>query len=267
MLLPVASSSVFQSGGANRPRAFRDLRLHRPGCAVVQIEVVPAVPLRHPDDFLAVVKVVPELLARIAEECPGRLGDGGPRAARRRIDRDHPIELMSTLVVFERDRGAVATPVERAHVVGIRKQRRVDHRLRFRVDMKEDGSFNVQHVAGLRILQHRMFGLELIFGRGLDIVYVSPLPRPDLVGREPCRVRRPGQRIRIVVAALGAVRAEQDDVTAADGAHRHVVVANQRFALAVGGHSGLGTVDVELGPHRTREPAAAAASSSTSAIR
>ena len=35
----------------------------RAGRAVVQIQVVPAVALRHPDDLLAVVDVLPELLA------------------------------------------------------------------------------------------------------------------------------------------------------------------------------------------------------------
>ena len=46
-----------------------------------------------------------------------------------------------------------------------------------------------------------------------------------------------------------------------------LVIANHRFALAVGGQLRLGAVDVGFAPHRTREPAAAAASSSASGVR
>ena len=48
---------------ADRPRALGDLVLHRAGGAVDQIEVVPAVALRHPDHFLAVGEVVAIALA------------------------------------------------------------------------------------------------------------------------------------------------------------------------------------------------------------
>src|SRR4029077_9062388 len=50
----------------DRPLALRDLVLHRPGRAVVEVQVVPAIALRHPDDLLAVGHVVAILLARVA---------------------------------------------------------------------------------------------------------------------------------------------------------------------------------------------------------
>src|SRR5450759_3947385 len=51
---------------ANRPLALRDLVLDRPRGTVEQVEVVPAVAFRHPDDLAPVPGVVAELLARSA---------------------------------------------------------------------------------------------------------------------------------------------------------------------------------------------------------
>ncbi len=49
----------------DHPVALGDLVLHRAGRAIVQIEVVPAVALRHPDDFLAVGDIEAVALARV----------------------------------------------------------------------------------------------------------------------------------------------------------------------------------------------------------
>src|SRR5687768_6289960 len=48
---------------ANHPVTFRDLILYASGDAVVEIEVIPAIPLGHPDHFPAVIDVAAKLLA------------------------------------------------------------------------------------------------------------------------------------------------------------------------------------------------------------
>ena len=129
--------------GAHDPLAFGDLVLHRAGGAVVEIQMVPAVAFRHPDDFLAVVHVVAELLAGIGERAVrGAVGeerlrlfrDDRARGAGRRVDFDDAVDLVSALVVFEGQRPAVLAPLELGHRVGVRKQRVVDHDLALGID-------------------------------------------------------------------------------------------------------------------------------------
>ena len=50
---------------AHDPLALGDLLLHRTGDAVIEVQVVPAVALRHPDDFLAVGDIETVTLARV----------------------------------------------------------------------------------------------------------------------------------------------------------------------------------------------------------
>ena len=63
----------------HHPVTLRDLVLHGAGLAVVQVQVIPAVALGHPDDFLPVRDVVAVLLPGIAEERRRLLGDHGAR--------------------------------------------------------------------------------------------------------------------------------------------------------------------------------------------
>ena len=121
---------------AHRPRALGDLVLHRAGRAVDQVEVVPAVALRHPDDFLAVGEVVAIALAGlqrrgaavVIEERLRLFGDHRARGAGVRVDFDDAIHLVAALVVFEREAAAVLAPHQVGQVVRIREQPRVDRR-------------------------------------------------------------------------------------------------------------------------------------------
>ena len=97
---------------AHDPFALRDLVLHATCGAVVEIQVVPAVALRHPDDFLALVVDVVAELAPAVEERLRLLGDDRARGACRRVNLDQPDGLMSSLRVLERHRPAVLAPCE-----------------------------------------------------------------------------------------------------------------------------------------------------------
>src|SRR6185295_13513239 len=113
---------------ADGPLPLRDLVLHRAARAVIQIKMVPAVALGHPDDFPAVRDVVAELLAGapvaarlvVVEERLRFLGDHGARLTGHGIRFDHSIDLVPALVVLERQRAAVLAPEEPREAVGVR---------------------------------------------------------------------------------------------------------------------------------------------------
>jgi hypothetical protein len=62
---------------------------------------------------------------------------------------------------------------------------------------------------------------------------VAAMTGADLEHGELLRIGRPGDRFGIEVSALGAVRGEHRQLVLAGFADRDVVVADQRFELAV----------------------------------
>ncbi len=187
---------------AHDPVALRDLVLHGPGDAVVQIEVVPAVALGHPDELHAVGEVAPEFLAGVAEEGLRLLGHDRARAPRDRVDLDDTVDLVAALVVLERDGRADLAPLQARHVVRVREQRRVDDDLLLRGDVEDDRPLDVHHVPRLRVLHRRVLRLELVLRRGFDEADVAAEAGRHLVDGNLRRVGRPHQRVGIVVAAF-----------------------------------------------------------------
>jgi hypothetical protein len=173
----LAGVLVHLDDAADGPFAPGDLVLHLSGDAVVQIEVVPAVALRHPDHFLAVGDVVAKALAGVAEEGPRLLGHDGARRAGRGVHLDDAEDLVAALVVVERDGRAVAAPLEPRLGVGVGEERRVNDDLRLRRDVEEHRQFDVEHVAGLGVLERRVLRLELVLRRRLDVVHVTAVSR------------------------------------------------------------------------------------------
>jgi hypothetical protein len=108
--------------------------------------------------------------------------------------------------------------------------------------------------------------LKLVLRGGLDVVDVAAVARLDLVDGDPGRIRRPGEALGIVVAALGSVGAEDGEVTAAGFADGDVVVPDHRLPLAVGRLHRLGRVDVELTPDGARQAPAAPAATARVAL-
>ena len=97
--------------------------------------MLPPIALRRPDEFLAVVQLIPHFLSGIArvgnqrpviDEGLALFGYQATRFARIRGYFDDAVDLMPALVVLERDRPAVLAPEDRLQVVGVGKERVVD---------------------------------------------------------------------------------------------------------------------------------------------
>jgi len=82
--------AVHAIDAANHPLAPGDLTLHAAGRGVVEIEVVPAVALRHPDDLPGLVQIVDELLAGVVDERPALLVADGNELARGDVEQLRP---------------------------------------------------------------------------------------------------------------------------------------------------------------------------------
>ena len=218
---------------AHHPLALRDLVLHRAIRPVIEIEVVPAVALRHPDHLLAVAHVEPVLLARVAEEGGRLLGDDGPGPARGGLGLDDAVDLVPPLVVFERDGRAVLAPGRRRRLVGVGEQPVVDVDLPARGSLEHHRLLDVEHVARLGVEPGRVLRLELVLGRRLDVVDQPPVPRLHAKRGDPCRVRRPADGVEFVAVVLGSIHAQTRPGLLADVADHHVVVGDERLALPV----------------------------------
>src|SRR5262249_11343573 len=70
---------------------------------IVKVQVIPAVALRHPYDFLTVGQIVAVLLAGVAKEGLRLFADNRARSARCRVHFDYAVDLMSSLVILKRE--------------------------------------------------------------------------------------------------------------------------------------------------------------------
>src|SRR2546421_7049675 len=104
---------------ANDPIALSDLVLQFAGLTIVQVEVVPTIAFRRPDEFPPIVQFVSILLSSVPRVWNqgtiinerGRLfRDHRPRFGCRRVNFDYAVELMPALVVFKRKSAAVFSP-------------------------------------------------------------------------------------------------------------------------------------------------------------
>ena len=157
--------------GAHHPVSFCDLILHLARDAVVEIQVTPAVPLRHPDDFPSVVQFITNLLAGVS-----RIGDQRPVIDERLaffsndaaglsgcgVHFDDAVHLMSALVVLKRESPAILAPDRIGQAVGIGKQVVVDDDLLFAGEIKKHRLRDIERVSRLCIIAHPVFRLDLI---------------------------------------------------------------------------------------------------------
>ena len=230
---------------ADRPRALGDLRLHLAGGAVDQIEVIPAVALRHPDHFLAVGEVVAKALAGlergggtvVIEKGLGLFRDDRSGLPGMRVDFDHAEHLVAALVVLEAERARVFPPHQIGHVEGVGEQPRIDRDLLLAAHVEHHRLFEVEQVARLRVLHRPVLRLQLILGRRGHVVHETAIAGADAVGDDLRRIRRPGDRRRIVVVAFGPVGAERRAPVAAERTDGDVVVVDERHPLAVRRHA------------------------------
>ena len=204
---------------AHDPLALRHLILHAARDAVVQIEMRPPVALGHPEHFLAVVHVEAPVAAvvrdvgaqwTVREKRRRLVGHHRPRFAARRVHLDDAIDLMSALVVLERERAPILPPHGLRDLVCAWKERIVDHRTCPRDSTsKTTGCTKSRSVAGLPVENRRVFRLQLIGRRRENVVHEAVVPGPPPIRDELLRVRRPPNRHQLVRVTLGAVKAQQ----------------------------------------------------------
>jgi hypothetical protein len=96
---------------------------------------------------------------------------------------------VAALVVLERDRGAVFAPDQPAEIVRVRKKHVADHVHGLVRDVDNDWRLDVEHVTRLGVLHRRVRRLQLILGRGLDVVNVPAKAWSDFVDGKLRRVR------------------------------------------------------------------------------
>jgi hypothetical protein len=173
---------------ADRPGALGDL----PGGAgrtVDQVQVIPAIAFGHPDGLFAIGQVVAIPLAGlergggavVVEKCLRFLRDHRARRAGLGVNFDHPVDLVAALVVFEREGATVFPPHQLGHVVGIRKQLRVDDELLLAAHVEEYGLLEIEQVPRLGILRRPVLGLELILRRRGDVMHKAAVAGADLI--------------------------------------------------------------------------------------
>jgi len=215
------------------PLTFGDLLFDRTGCTVVEIEVVPAIPLRHPDDLFSVLNVMAIFFPGITEKrfrlfTNNRAGFPGSG-----VDLNDPVDLVTPLVVFEGKSSAVLPPDEIRHVVGIRKQIVVDVNLLFCLDMKKNGLFDVECVTRFGIFHVVILRLELVVRRRLDILYDTVVAPLEAVGGQLLRIGRPGYRGISVVVTFGSVMAQDEFFFPFFQPNTNIVILDESLPLIV----------------------------------
>ncbi len=155
------------------PLALRDGILHCRSAQVVQIQMVPSRSLRHPDRFVAVFRVMREMLACIVDERRALLVDHGRGLTVVGSDGDDAQYLMATLVVKKRESLRVRVPPHFVNAPGIGKQRVRDRDRLTRGHIEQAGLGQRDLIARLQIVVGIQFWLQLVFGRGLNQVNAS----------------------------------------------------------------------------------------------
>ncbi len=155
---------------AHQPVAFRDLVLHLTRRTIVEVQMLPAVALRGPDDLLAIVHIMPiasscrESRTKVAvvEEGIRRLGNERMRRARLGVHLDHRIALMAALVVIKCEAAAVLPPHRLGKVEWTWEEFVINLNRLLRGNVKEHRRCNVYRVTGLRVVHRRRLRLNLL---------------------------------------------------------------------------------------------------------
>src|SRR4030042_3345943 len=94
---------IYVLNSADNPPAPGYLVFNTSSLGVVEIEMVPAVPLRHPDNFVRFVEVMTELFAGVVDESLALFIDDGTGLTRRGIHTYDTQYLVTSLVIEERE--------------------------------------------------------------------------------------------------------------------------------------------------------------------
>ena len=196
----VASSTLVDA--AHDPLALGDLVLHPAGGAVVQIEVIPAVALGHPDDLAAgVLDVVAELAPAVVERLR-LLRDDRARRAGRRVDFDDADGLVAALRVLEGDGPAVRAATSAATSrTGRGRGRSAIASCFAGATWKIGRLIEIDGIARLDVELLVQLRLHLVGRRRFDAIDDPAEAGADAIGGNLGRVRRPDDRLRVVGVA------------------------------------------------------------------
>ena len=222
---------------AHHPRPLRDLLLHRAGGAIIQIEMVPPVALRHPHRFGAAVQILAKEFSRVFEEgvVARLLGDDCARRASGGVHLDHAEHLMPALVVLEGHGARVGAPDKPAHRVRVGEEHRRDDRLLPRRHIEEHRRLLIEHITGLAVEPLHILRLDLVLWARLHIVHLALEPRAHAIRGDLLGVGRPTDGSNVVGVGRSAVGRVRRPLTRTDRAHEEIEVPDRRLPLAVGG--------------------------------
>src|SRR5215469_8753863 len=142
------------------PNSLRNLIFELAGFSI-EVEVVPAVALRRPENFAGSFDKTVERLPRI-EILVGLLAHQGFLLAGGGVHNTQFLGLVTTLIVVVVEAFAVGEPVESGTVLKWKLDRRLDIDTLSRLDVEDDRRSLCQHLTGERIDVGERAGAELI---------------------------------------------------------------------------------------------------------
>lgn len=106
----LACGHLYSINASDDPRASRDLVKHLASAAIVSIQMVPAIALRHPHNFIRLAHMFAEVLVFVVDEGLAFLIDNGAGHASVGIHADNAQDLMAPLVVDEQELLGIRLP-------------------------------------------------------------------------------------------------------------------------------------------------------------
>ena len=225
----------------DHPASPGDLVLHPARGPVVEVEVPPAISLRHPDDLFPVTDVVTELPAGVVDEriVLRSLLDESSGFTRVGVHLDDAVHLVPTLVVLEGEGPAVVPPRGRGNPVRVGEEGVVDDRCPPAPHVEEHRLPEIHHVTGFLVIPHGVPGLELIGWGGDDVEHFPPVARYCPVTRQLPGVGGPGHGPKRVEIPLRPVVAEGRALPTARRPQVDVVVLDVGLQGPVRGGNGV----------------------------
>ena len=127
---------------------------------VEEIEVIPAVSLRHPDDLTTVIEVVMKEFLEVVEKGFGRILDQGSGFAGPGVHRHDAHDLVSALIVEEGEVGRIGGPAQVPDAPRIVEEAVIERQLLLRFQVAEDKPGLCNPVSGFGVAPRLEPGLH-----------------------------------------------------------------------------------------------------------
>ena len=215
------------------PLALGDLVFHFAGAAVVQVKVIPPVPLGAPDDLAEAVEVFAVALLKNVHKRLRCLVDQCPRLAGGNLNLDHAMRPEPALDVLKKKTARVRPPGGTPGRERVLHQRGVGSEVTTVPPGKKHVNRLRRHrVARLAVAAGEVLGLQLVLRRGVHVVHLPHLDITALHQPDMLRVRRPKEG-RLVTVRLRAVLGELDVRAVLQVVDEQIVILDKRPPAAV----------------------------------